>query len=360
MDTMPVTRATVRRLVTVCTLLACSSALVRATSKGPDGGGYTATDEAVFSFVDISGSSGGSRILSGMDDGTAVLKLSFPFTFYGHAYELACVSTNGAVYFVASPAGCTGFEADFANVDLTAASVPNNRAALLPFWMDLTFQVAGSGGIYYQTVGTAPARRFIVQWHNAYPQGAPNPVTFQVILHEEGQVRFQYKTVTLGGHLATNGGRATVGIRNANSPGNQQQLQWSFNAPVLADSTALLFASTDLIGPTLTATPSPARIWPPNNKPVSVSVTGTITDSGTGVDAATAGYTVTDEYGAVQPAGPIAVGTDGSYKVEFRLPAERRGDDKDGRLYTIVITARDLAGNQGSVRIVVLVPHDER
>ena len=38
-----------------------------------------------------------------------------------------------------------GFETDFANVDITSTPVPNDRPGVLPYWTDLSFQVAGGG-----------------------------------------------------------------------------------------------------------------------------------------------------------------------------------------------------------------------
>ena len=88
-----------RRVIAVAGCLACGSVLLWAATKGPDAGGYTATDETVYSFVDIAGASGGATLLAGTDDGTALLALPFGVRFYGRTYALACVSTNGAMYF---------------------------------------------------------------------------------------------------------------------------------------------------------------------------------------------------------------------------------------------------------------------
>jgi hypothetical protein len=345
----------------IAALIAGSSVVLWATTKGPDAGGYSATDEVVYSFVDISGDSGGASILAGSDDATAVLALPFPFQFYGQPYSLACVSSNGALYFITNPSQCSGFETDFANVDITAAPVPNDRPAALPYWTDLTFQVAGGGAVFYQTVGAAPSRRFVVQWNNAYPQGSSGPVTFQAILQEQGnRLLFQYKSVGLAaGDAAGNGGRATVGIRNTASPANNQHLPWSYNAPVLNSDMAIAFAASviDANGPLITAS-APPTIWPANNKTVPVRVQGTITDS-SGVDLSSARFTVQDEYNEVQPTGVITVAANGSFSVDVPLLASRRGVDTDGRRYIIVISAKDVSGNQGTTSVTVVVPHDQ-
>lgn len=342
--------------------LCCSSAALWGATKGPDAGGYSATDEVVSSFVDISGASGGASLLSGTDDGTAVLTLPFAFTFYGVPYSIGCVSTNGALYFVNAASQCSGFEADFANVDVSAAAVPNDRPAALPYWSDLTFQVAGAGSILYQTLGSAPTRRFVVQWNNAYPQGSQNPVTFQAVLHEgSNRLFFQYKNVALGAaDPARNGARATVAIRNAGSPANNQHLEWSFNAPVLANDSAISFGAfpSDTTGPIVTAS-APATLWPPTGLTIPVRVQGTMTDAGSGVDPTTARYSVTDEYGLVQPAGSIVVGAGGAYSVDVPLVASRNGTDVNGRTYTILVRVKDNAGTEGSTTVIVVVPHNQ-
>jgi hypothetical protein len=232
-----------RRLTILVALIASVSIVAWAATKGPDGGGYSGTDETVSSFVDVSGASGGVAVLAGSDDGLAALTLPFTFRFYGQPFTIVCVSSNGALYFVTTAGACSGFT-DFANTDLSAATVPGDLPAVLPLWTDLTFDYAGAGAVYYAGLGSAGSRRFVVQWQNAYPQGSPNPVTFQAILAEgANSVLFQYKSVALGGsNPARHGALATVGIRNAGAPANQQQIAWSYNAPVINDDSALLFA----------------------------------------------------------------------------------------------------------------------
>ena len=109
----------------------------------------------------------------------------------------------------------------------------------------------------------------------------------------------------------------------------------------------------------ITVSATPATLWPPNGKMVPVTIVGTITDSGSGVNASTATYAVTDEYRSVQPSGSITLGSNGSYSFTISLQASRNGNDKDGRQYTIRVNAQDNAGNKGSVSTFVTVPHDQ-
>lgn len=223
--------------------LVLGTAVVSAATKGPDAGGYTASDGVVYSMVDISGSGGGISVLAGVDDGAVPLVVPFPFRFYGRTYTIVCASASGALYFVESADACGGLE-DFGNADLTSAPTVRDLPAVLPLWSDLTFDAPGAGAVFYQTVGAPGDRRFVVQWKDAYPQGSPNPVTFQVLLSETtGAVLFQYQTVALGaGNPASQGRQATVGIRNTQGVATQQQIAWSFQAPVLDDATALAFS----------------------------------------------------------------------------------------------------------------------
>ena len=225
--------------------LALATVVVSAATRGPDAGGYTASDGVVYSMVDVSGAGGGTAVLGGVDDGAVPLVIPFPFRFYGRVYSVVCASSNGALYFVGSPNDCSGLE-DFGNSDLASSSTVKDLPAALPFWSDLTFDAPGAGSIFYQTVGAPGTRRFVIQWKNAYPQGSPNAVTFEAILSElTHKVLFQYETVALGsGNAATNGRQATVGIRNTQGPANQQQIAWSFQAPVIANATALEFSTT--------------------------------------------------------------------------------------------------------------------
>jgi hypothetical protein len=123
--------------------------------------------------------------------------------------------------------------------------------------------------------------------------------------------------------------------------------------------TKTVLAALDTTPPTITVSATPATLWPPNGNMVPVTITGTITDTGSGVDASTATFGVTDKYGLVQPSGHVTLGGDGSYTFTIQLQASRNGSDQDGRQYTITVRAQDKAGNKGSASTVVTVPHDQ-
>jgi hypothetical protein len=121
----------------------------------------------------------------------------------------------------------------------------------------------------------------------------------------------------------------------------------------------VFLATPDATPPVLTITATPETLWPPNGKLVPVTITGSITDEDSNVDAITATYEVTDEYGLIQPSGQITTwDASGRYSFRIQLQASRNGSDRDGRQYTITVSAQDSEGNMGSADTIVTVPHD--
>ena len=210
-------------------------AAIPASGAGPDAFGYTASNQVPYSYEDIAAT--GAAVLAGADDTTATLNIGFPFRFYGLTYTSLCVSDNGLIAF----GGC---DADFANVDLSAQSPPGNLPLLAPLWTDLSLAAPGAGAVVYQLLGAPGARRFVLQWNNAFGVNGAVPYNFQVILYEgANNIRIQYLNVEGGPAAQAAGAGATVGIRAASGNTNGQYLQWSYNAAVLKDRTAIEFAA---------------------------------------------------------------------------------------------------------------------
>ncbi|MFN2510315.1 MAG: hypothetical protein ABR568_02590 [Pyrinomonadaceae bacterium] len=70
-------------------------------------------------------------------------------------------------------------------------------------------------------------------------------------------------------------------------------------------------------------------------------------------------YVVTDEYGL--PLGiPVRAlsGNSSAWSDTLGVEARRNGNDPDGRLYVVVATITDLAGNTATASTNILVPHD--
>ena len=116
-------------------------------------------------------------------------------------------------------------------------------------------------------------------------------------------------------------------------------------------------ASVDSTPPVITLFVAPRILWPPNGKMVRITVSGLVTDAGSGVDPTSATYVVTDEYAEVQPRGVITLSSEGRYSFVILLRASRHGSDLNGRKYRIRIRAKDNAGNPGFATAMITVPH---
>lgn len=70
-------------------------------------------------------------------------------------------------------------------------------------------------------------------------------------------------------------------------------------------------------------------------------------------------YVVTDEYG-LPLSIPVRVlsGNSSEWSDSLGVEARRDGSDRDGRLYIVVATITDVAGNTANASTNILVPHD--
>ncbi len=197
------------------------------------------------------------------DESRTSVSLPFAFPFYGQTYSTAWVQSNGVVSFVdpGGPAAING----------TLPSAANPNASLYPFWDDLVVK-AGVSTVRTAVLGTAPDRRFVVEWRNVNIYGGSLYLTFEAVLAENGQVTFNYADIATT-RTREQGDSATVGIENA---AGTIATQFSANQAVLANGTAIVFTPPGGGGP-----PPP---------PSTGTIAGTVTNA---VGAAVAGATVT-------------------------------------------------------------------
>lgn len=128
---------------------------------------------------------------------------------------------------------------------------------------------------------------------------------------------------------------------------------------VAAGQVSTLDLTIDRAIPALSLTVDPSRLWPPNHKEVTVTISGAATDAGTGIESVQ--FRITDEYGRVEPAIAPLAGNGAAtlqWKVGVRLDPSRLGKDLDGRVYTIEATVTDRACQKATATAQVLVPHD--
>lgn len=182
---------------------------------GPDNGFYYWIDTdtsggPTYNWIDISSS--GTPLVSGDAYVAGPIPIGFPFNYYGDAKTYFWYSTNG---FLVLDEISLSYNI---NSPIPSSNLPNSLIA--PFWDDLfTYQAR------HQTFGSAPNRYKVVQWKSiVYAQAVlRDTVIFQVILHENGDILFQYQYCSNRYNLGL-GQSATIGIENANGTTGLQYL----------------------------------------------------------------------------------------------------------------------------------------
>lgn len=117
-----------------------------------------------------------------------------------------------------------------------------------------------------------------------------------------------------------------------------------------------LIEREDATAPTLSVSVNPSVLWPPNDKPITVTATLAVNDDydlqpEIRLESITANETL-----AASDIVNAAVGTDDR---AFGLNAKRDGSNKTGRIYTITYSATDASGNKITASTTVTVPHDQ-
>jgi subtilisin family serine protease len=161
------------------------------------------------------------------DEDSIPVALPFPFIYYGQRYDTVYVNTNGLVHFVPVPMfSFLGF-----NTPIPDSFPPN--AAIYALWDDLF--VANGGSIRTEAVGSAPNRRFVIEWRDASFWDDPSRASFEIVLHEDGRVTLQYQDAD---SPFAQGRSATIGIEDdAGAVG----LQYSTNQAAVETGTAIQY-----------------------------------------------------------------------------------------------------------------------
>jgi outer membrane protein assembly factor BamB len=126
---------------------------------------------------------------------------------------------------------------------------------------------------------------------------------------------------------------------------------WSMDQANNTETQRTLMVGIDTSGPVITAATNPSS-GTKRGAPYTVTVSGRITDTPSGVKPNSSVYNVIDEYGVTQPGGSVVVKADGTYTFTLSLPATRKSNDSDGHKYTINIYSSDQAGNTGTASTI--------
>ncbi|MFA9210200.1 MAG: T9SS type A sorting domain-containing protein [Moraxellaceae bacterium] len=174
--------------------------------------GFLAWDNAcpTGGFVDITAT--GTQITGITDDSEFGLTLPWSWNIGGTQVSTVTIGNNGGVLFN-TLTGQVGYTA--------------TGNGMFPYVEDLG--TITNGGIFYQSIGTAPNRQFIIEWSNIPYYGSANSsdgATFEIIVNESNwEVYYVYGDLTMGNvsddygadaeiKLITPNGSATVSMNN--------------------------------------------------------------------------------------------------------------------------------------------------
>ena len=228
-----------------------------------DAGTFTVTEPepsentapAIVAFVDASVGAGGTvasfpvqprdGCVSSRDDGIYFFDLPFSFSLFTDTFlsgTPVSIATNGWISL-----GGTSFP-EFQNAGLPADTVvrPSGGdgvippALIAPFFDDLI--LCGGASVTTRVTGSAPNRRFIVQWSGVsildeVGEDLDADLTFELILYEgSNDVRFVYKSMT--GALSDGAG-ATIGMQNLL---RDRAVQSGFDQSIVGTGTAVTYS----------------------------------------------------------------------------------------------------------------------
>ncbi|MDA0637259.1 S8 family serine peptidase [Nonomuraea sp. MCN248] len=163
------------------------------------------------------------------DDEAVQVTLPFPVPFYGAGQSRAWVVTNGFLTFAETRLTTPS------NGRLPSTATPNH--AVYPLWDD--FIVDADSGVYTGVTGTAPHRRFVVEWRNVkFYADQTQRVSFAALLGEDGSIGFRYKD--LEGDRER-GAFGTVGVENATGT---DALLYSYDEPALASGQSVTITAS--------------------------------------------------------------------------------------------------------------------
>lgn len=155
------------------------------TTGGPDNFGYIWDDSVSLNWIDAT--VGVDTGMSGSSFGQAVGLIPLPFTFnyYENFYSHLYIAASGYIGFSTD----TSWQSQPTVPD---PATPNNIIA--PYATPLVLADTGvTNRVYYHSGGVEPDRYFVVEWYQVTSIYDGNDTfTFQVILHENGNIDFQY------------------------------------------------------------------------------------------------------------------------------------------------------------------------
>jgi len=149
---------------------------------GPDDFGYTWDDSVPLNWIDASG--GTDTGIDSDTDRAGPIDIGFPFKYYENTYDRLFISRYGFLSF--NDDGLWNWASR-----IPSPEKPNDVIA--PHWVPSD----DVGYVRYLRGGALPNRWFAVEWNQLV--SGDDEYTFEVILHENGNIIFQYDAMNVSG-----------------------------------------------------------------------------------------------------------------------------------------------------------------
>lgn len=153
---------------------------------GPDDFGYTFASTPL-NWIDASG--GTNTGISASIVSAGPIDIGFPFKYYENSYSQLWVSRHGFLAF-------NDRYLYKSQSQVPSAAWPDDVIA--PHWIP---SYDSPGYVRYLRGGAAPNRWFVMEWNRqrSTVQNPGSEFTFQAVLHENGDILFQYRTMHISG-----------------------------------------------------------------------------------------------------------------------------------------------------------------
>jgi gliding motility-associated-like protein len=149
------------------------------------------------------------------DSYSGLIPIGFTFNFYGANYTNCVIGSNGLISFNAANAnnGCPWSLAGMGTLPQTANLTTTQNSAML-FYSDINPSQAPIGPIKYQTIGTAPNRKFVVLFESVNAFQCQNTCYYGAIVFYETSNIIDMMIGQKPNCATWNGGLAIQGVHN--------------------------------------------------------------------------------------------------------------------------------------------------
>jgi hypothetical protein len=162
------------------------------------------------------------------DDVFARISTPFPIKLYGQTSNAVSIDTDGAIFLADLNNYSSGY-----GVRMPDTAAPNG-GIIAPFWDDLIVDEQSS--VLTKTIGTAPSRQFVVEWHNVtFWENRTARVSIEVVFDESGAITFNYGDLD---GIRGSGSMADVGLESVAA---DQGFDLAWHIPVLRSGRAVTF-----------------------------------------------------------------------------------------------------------------------